>query len=88
MRPRSRNALSLLGAVVGLALWALAVLGLAELGVLSGFDPFGVMEEPPPRTLAVDVAEWSYPICGVLGAVLLPELVAWLTRPSAAAHGR
>ncbi len=73
---------ALAGAVCGLALWAVLGLACRELGALPRFDPFGTMESPPEPTIAVRIAEWSFPLCALLGAALLPRVVGWLTEPS------
>ena len=73
--------LFVLGGLVGMVVWALLGIGAAELGILPHFDPLGVVEEPPPPTIAVQMAEWSLPVFVLLGAWLMPPLIGWLTKP-------
>jgi hypothetical protein len=72
--------LTLAGAVVGLVLWALAGLGMTELGLLSGFDPFDHAVPPPPISTATTIAEWSFPVFAIVGAFLLPRVAMWMLR--------
>ena len=72
--------LSLAGAVVGLVVWALAGLGMTELGLLSGFDPFDRADPPPPISTSTTIAEWSFPVFAVAGAILLPRVAMWMLR--------
>ena len=78
----SKLLLALAGALCGLALWAVFGLALHELGALPRFDPFGTTESPAEPTIAVRIAEWSFPLCALLGAALLSRIVDWLTEPS------
>ena len=76
------------GGVIGLIGWALLGLGMVELGGMARFDPAGVLDDPPPATTLVRCVELSYPAFAVLGALLFPRAVAWLTAPSAVAAER
>jgi hypothetical protein len=73
-----RLLLAALGAAVGLVLWAVAGIGMVELGLTGRFDPFGVAQAPPPATPLVRVLEWSFPVFAILGAWLTPAAIAWL----------
>lgn len=81
MSRRLRLALHCAGGVLGLIAWATVGIGLAELGMLEYFDPVGVLEDPPAQTLGGKIAERSLPAYMILGFVLTPTAIAWLTRP-------
>ena len=81
MRLRLRLALYCVGGAVGAIAWAIIGIGLAELGALEFFDPAGVLEDPGEQSLLGQIAERSLPAYVVLGALLGPPGIAWLTRP-------
>lgn len=81
MSPSLRLVLHILGAIGGLIAWGIVGIGLSELGILSHFDPIGVLEDPPEHTLGVKIIERSLPVFVVLGAWLTPGCIRWLIRP-------
>jgi hypothetical protein len=82
MRRSLRIALHGVGAVFGVIAWAIVGIGLAELGVLSHFDPAGVLKEPPEQTIGVTIAEQSLALYVILSGWMMPSWVAWLLRPA------
>ena len=81
MRGPLRIALHGAGAIGGVIAWAIVGIGLAELGILSHFDPAGVLKEAPEQTLGVTIAEQSLAVYVILGGWLMPSWIAWLIKP-------
>ena len=70
------------GSGLGLIAWVLTGLGSAELKLIPGFDPFGMVADAPPKTAAVNILEWSFPAFALVGALVFPRLALWLVKPS------